>query len=158
MILIKIIRGFIRAWPELCRENTKAFAAIETLLKGMEIPLPSGVSFADKDGHVRHNTRTHWWLSGSDMTYRDVAMVPSSILEELPLDIVPEGLQPGYDNHKPLFIGHYWMHGIPYLLSEHIACVDWSIAAENLPKAKLCAYQWQGESKLTVENMIWVQR
>lgn len=146
------------AWPELCRENTKAFAAIETLLKGMEIPLPSGVSFADKDGHVRHNTRTHWWLSGSDMTYRDVAMVPSSILEELPLDIVPEGLQPGYDNHKPLFIGHYWMHGIPYLLSEHIACVDWSIAAENLPKAKLCAYQWQGESKLTVENMIWVQR
>ena len=146
------------AWPELCRENTEAFAAIETLLKGMEIPLPKGVSFADKDGHVRHRTRTHWWLSGSSITYRDVAMVPSPMLEQLPPDIVPDGLQPGYDNQKPLFIGHYWMHGTPYLLSEHIACVDWSIAAETLPQAKLCAYQWQGESVLTAENMVWVDR
>lgn len=31
----------------------------------------------------------------------------------LPMDEVPGNAMPGYDNQKPLFIGHYWMKGRP---------------------------------------------
>ena len=67
-------------------------------------------------------------------------------------------LQTGYDGLKPLFIGHYWMSGKPQPINETIACVDWSIAASDNPKAKLCAYQWDGEHELSADNMVWVER
>lgn len=146
------------SWPELCRDGTDAFAAAEIILKGMEIPLPTGVVFTDKDGHTRKRTRTHWWLTDDALTYRDLAMVPSDIIEQIPHDPVPAHLQPGYDGEKPLFIGHYWMSGRPDLINQHIACVDWSIAASDNPKAKLCAYQWDGETQLSAKNMVWVDR
>ncbi len=146
------------SWSTLCRDGTDAFEAVETILKGMEIPLPLGVQFTDKDGHVRKRTRTHWWLSDHGMTYRDLAMVPADVIAQIPHEPAPPHLQPGYDGLKPLFIGHYWMSGEPHLLSKHIACVDWSIAASNNPNAKLCAYRWSGESELTADNMIWVER
>lgn len=146
------------AWPALCREGSAAFEAVETLLKGMEIQLPKGVEFTDKDGHIRKRTRTHWWLSEHGITYRDLAIVPADVIEQIPHEPAPMHLQPGYDGLKPLFIGHYWMSGKPKLLSKHIACLDWSIAADSNPNAKLCAYQWSGESELTVDHMVWVER
>lgn len=144
------------AWQTLCCDGTAAFAAAETILKGMEIPLPRGVQYADKDGHIRKRTRTHWWLADEDLTYRDLAMVPADIIEHIPHEPVPLHLQTGYDGLKPLFIGHYWMSGQPQPISQDIACVDWSIAASDSPKAKLCAYQWDGERALTAEKMVWV--
>ena len=146
------------SWAELCRDGSDAFAAAEIILKGMEIALPVGLEFTDKDGHIRKRTRTHWWLTDDDLTYRDLAMVPTHIIEQIPHDPVPAHLQPGYDGSKPLFIGHYWMSGRPDLISQHIACVDWSIAASDNPKAKLCAYRWDGETELSAEKMVWVDR
>jgi hypothetical protein len=35
--------------------------AIEVILKGVEVRLPHGSSFKDKEGHVRHEIRTRWW-------------------------------------------------------------------------------------------------
>lgn len=144
------------SWQALCSDGSPAFDAVETILKGMEIPLPAGVQFTDKDGHTRKRTRTHWWLSDTDLTYRDLAMVPASIIAQIPHEPVPPHLQPGYDGLKPLFIGHYWMSGKPRLISKHIACVDWSVAASDNPKAKLCAYRWDGEEELSADNMVWV--
>lgn len=146
------------AWQALCSSGNDAFDAVEVILKGMEIALPSGVQFTDKDGHTRKRTRTHWWLAEQGMTFRDIAMVPTDIIEQIPHEPVPHDLHLGYDGYKPLFIGHYWMSGKPRLINKHIACVDWSIAASDNPKAKLCAYQWDGEEELTAKNMLWVDR
>ena len=66
--------------------------------------------------------------------------VPSS--SRLPTDPVPNGVMPGYDNQKPLFIGHYWMKGIPTLLTDTIACVDWSVAAGG----EMVGYRLNGNS------------
>lgn len=146
------------AWQVLCDKDHEAFDAVETLLKGMEIPLPLGVHFKDKDGHLRTSTRTRWWDQGEELTYRDLAIVPPSIIEQIPHEPVPAHLQPGYDGCKPLFIGHYWMSGTPTLMTDQIACLDYSIASDNLKKAKLCAYRWSGESVLSVSNLVWVGR
>ncbi len=150
--------AYPESWAQLCRDGTDAFAAAETILKGMEIPLPKGVEFTDKDGHIRKRTRTNWWLAQEGLTYRDLAMVPAEIIEHIPHEPVPMHLQTGYDGLKPLFIGHYWMSGKPQPINETIACVDWSIAASDNPKAKLCAYQWDAKHELSADNMVWVDR
>lgn len=144
------------AWPDLCKEGTPQFNAIETLLKGIEIPLPVGIKFKDKDGNIRQKTRVRWWLKGDELTYQDIALVPNSVIKQIPNDVVPQTLQQGYDQAKPLFIGHYWMQGRPTLISHKIACVDWSIAAQDAPSAKLSAYRWNGEIELSSNNFIWV--
>ncbi|MEA3250586.1 MAG: metallophosphoesterase [Pseudomonadota bacterium] len=46
------------AWPALCRKGTAPYDALETALKGLEVPLPEGAEFFDKDGNPRHHIRT----------------------------------------------------------------------------------------------------
>ncbi|MFV9473180.1 hypothetical protein ACM5Q9_01980 [Advenella sp. RU8] len=73
------------------------------------------------------------------------------------------GLDPGtggYNPDKLLFVGHYWRTDTPAPLSDHIACLDYSIAAKKLSgtqdKGQLCAYRWNGEKVLTQEGFVWV--
>lgn len=142
------------AWPQLTRYGTAPFDALETVLKGLEIPLPAGSEFVDGYGHIRRNIRAQWWdLDG--ITYRDLAMVPADAIPNIPHQPIPEDLLPGYAGDKPLFVGHYWMTGDPAPLNDHIACLDYSIAAKN-GNGKLCAYRWDGEQVLRRENFVWV--
>ena len=53
------------AWPDAARKGTDAYNATETLLKGLETPLPPSERFLDKDGHERQHIRTRWWSQGS---------------------------------------------------------------------------------------------
>ena len=131
------------------------FAAAETLTKGIEVDLPSGLSYRDKDGHERFNARIKWWLH--DTTFADGAFLPRGFLETLSPDVralmdqaLPSEATPGYDNEKPLFLGHYWRTGLPELLTPYIACVDYS-AGKGGP---LVAYQWRGEERLDAANFI----
>ena len=146
------------AWPALSREGHEAYDALETVLKGLELPLPQGCEYADKDGHIRKHVRTQWWSDG--LTYRDLAMASPEVIASIPHTPVPDDLLPGYDGHKPLFVGHYWLTGQPAPLSPHIACLDYSIAANHpvtgTGAGKLCAYRWQGERELSAEHFVWV--
>lgn len=71
---------------------------------------------------------------------------------------LPAHLLVGYDGSKPLFVGHYWKSGTPTLLTDKVACLDYSIAGDNPCHAKLCAYRWSGESILSERNLVWVGR
>ena len=145
------------AWPALTEKGTVPYEAAETVLKGLEISLPDGASFTDKDNNPRHNIRTRWWKRGKTLTYRDLAILDPSQIERIPHVPAPMHILPGYDDEKPLFVGHYWMNGTPAPLNPHIACLDYSIAADK-PGAdrKLCAYRWHGEKTIRQENLIWV--
>lgn len=154
-------RGRIQddAWPVLTHHATPAFNAVETVLKGLEIPLPGGHGFVDKDGNLRRNIRTRWW-ERSLFTYRDLAMAPPDVIAAIPHIPVPEDLMPGYSGDKPLFVGHYWLTGEPLPLSEHVACLDYSIAAQFDPlggNGKLCAYRWMGEERIRKDGFVWEQ-
>lgn len=142
------------AWPDLARPGTAGFDALETLLKGLEIPLPPGHEFFDKDRNPRRHIRTEWW-NREALTYRDLAMVPEDAIAHIPHTPVPADMLPGYDGHKPVFVGHYWLTGTPAPLNEHIACLDYSIAASV--GGKLCAYRWDGEQTLSGERFCWVE-
>jgi len=59
----------------------------------------------------------------------------------------------GHDGGKPVFVGHYWLTGTPELLSNKVACVDYSVAKGG----KLVAYRWDGEPTLDERKLHWVR-
>ncbi len=147
------------AWPALNRKDTEAYEAIETVLKGPEIRLPADTEFTDQEGNSRRNVRIQWW-DAEGITYRDLAMVPSEVIESIPHEPIPEDIRPDYVGDKPLFVGHYWMSGTPAPLTPHIACLDYSIAAtrgqSHHSRGLLCAYRWDGEPVLDPDHFVWV--
>ncbi len=86
--------------------GSPVFAAGETLLKGMEIALPEGMSFHDKDGHLRHHVRMRWWMR-TPATFADIALGTGERADPALEVPIPPGVLPGYDDAKPLFLGHY---------------------------------------------------
>ena len=131
--------------------SPSVFKAVEALTKGIEIPLPNGHSFRDKDGHERYRVRTRWWDSAAT-TFQKAAMLPDEVRSALPSDEIPSHGRPELNNDKPMFFGHYWLTGTPLLLSDSAACLDYSIANGG----RLVAYRWDGESQLQARKLHWV--
>jgi hypothetical protein len=133
--------------PESLAEKDNAmpsiFKAVEAMCKGIEIPLPHGRSFTDKDGIERRRVRVRWWDTSAS-TYRQAALLSEAERKTLPDLEIPEHARLKSPFIKPLFFGHYWMTGTPTVLSDKVACVDYS-AGKGDP---LIAYRWDGESTL----------
>lgn len=127
------------------------FKAVEALLKGVEIPLPAPHTFRDKDGHERSRVRVRWWDRAA-VTYSKAAMLPDAERARLPDEPIPEHVRLGHDGGKPVFVGHYWLTGTPRLLSDKVACLDYSIAKGG----KLVAYRWDGEPVLDPSKLHWI--
>lgn len=135
--------------------ETWQYHAIETILKGKEIPLPSGASFLDKDKNPRRHIRTRWWDTKAK-TYKKAFFGPDDALTHIPDDpIIGDHLIEYKKGDKPVFLGHYWMDGEVRLLAENIACIDYSVAKEN---GRLVSYRWDGERKLDVKKFVSVKR
>jgi hypothetical protein len=143
--------GFLQ---EACKKGGPLFAPVEVILKGKEGKLPAGASFQDKDGHVRTEIRTRWYLEPNGHTYRTYALQSDEIACDLPLDdTVIEAAAPYPATSKPVFVGHYWLSAQrPELLADNVACLDFSVAKGGF----LCAYRWNGEQTLSNENFVRV--
>jgi Calcineurin-like phosphoesterase len=131
------------------RRGSMEYRAVEAITKGVEIALPPGHEFHDKDGHRRDNVRIRWW-DATATTYRRAAILDVAAREALPDTAVPDSFPLGYNGEKPVFFGHYWMTGDPAPLSRHAACVDYS-AGRGGP---LVAYQWDGERELDARGFV----
>ena len=130
------------------RKGSDMYHAVETLLKGEEVALPDGVSFEDKDGHVRREIRTKWW-DASLTTYRDacIGLSPDEVPDN---NIIDRERIPEPD--RPTFVGHYWLSPKSPMAprSPRVACVDYS-AGRGGP---LAAYRFDGEPELTADKFI----
>ena len=125
------------------------YDALETLLKGLEVKLPEGVSFRDRYGAVRYAARVQWWLNGpADLG--DVALGPIEDRRQLQGTRLKEGDLPGYSNEHPVFFGHYWMTGTPARQTAKVACVDYSAANDG----PLVAYRFEGERELRASSFV----
>jgi hypothetical protein len=126
------------------------FKAVECLTKGIEVPLPAGHRFEDKDGQVRNRVRVRWWDQGAT-TFRTAAMLSREEREALPDSPLPAHARV-VSASKPVFFGHYWLTGTPSLQSKQAACVDYS-AGKGGP---LVAYRFDSEQELSSERFVWV--
>ena len=128
------------------------FKAVEKVLKGVEVPIQPSHVFRDKDGHARDRVRVRWWDNDAK-SYRRAAMLPADERAAFPEDTVPAHALVGHDGGKPVFVGHYWLTGTPALLSDKVACLDYSVAKGG----KLVAYRWDGEPTLDARKLHWVR-
>lgn len=129
------------------------YEALERVLKGVEIPLPNGVSFTDKDGAVRSRIRVKWWeeqLQGRRIV--DIARAPSWDLDQIPNDLIANNLNFQLKTNKPIFIGHYWLTGEPKPLSTQVVCTDYSAAGTGY----LTAYRYDSNNPypLSADNFV----
>lgn len=131
------------------RKETAEGNAIETVLKGIEIPLPPGAGFVDHTGKERMDFRVKWWEApAAGASCRDLVFPANA---EIPEVAVPESsaslFQAYPEEDPPVFFGHYFKPGDSALAPEraNVACLDFS-ASKNGP---LVCYRWQGESRLS---------
>lgn len=133
--------------------GSPAWAAIEHLLKGPEVPISP--PYLDKGGHRRERARFQWWLPNADRL--DVgALIPSGTTTmdgkpypPLPATPITPPVAP-YRDSVPVLYGHYWASGTPTLTSPVTACVDYSAGKGG----ELVAYRWSGELILDDSNFV----
>ena len=92
--------------------------AVEITLKGVEVPLPAGMTFFDRGGTERSDTRIMWWQP-EPRTFQNSALVDGDeVRSQLPNIALPHstGIEPDTDP-RPLVFGHYWATGTPRLQS-----------------------------------------
>ena len=137
------------------KEGNDLFRHVEVVLKGKEAMLPQGISYADKDGHLRSRIRTRWYLPPERHTYRTYAFQTEELACDAPLDpLVCQAAIPYPSSAKPVFLGHFGMREKrPQILAENVACLDYGIVKGGF----LCAYRWHGEQRLKDDNFVWVQ-
>jgi hypothetical protein len=130
------------------------FDAIEDVLKGKEIALPAGRSFADKDGNERSQMRIRWFESPGTRTYAQYSLSSESGFPEIPLPAdIEQYVRPYGACECPVFFGHYWLRAEqPSRLAPNVGCLDFSVAKGG----QLCAYRWDGEQELDDQKFVSV--
>ncbi len=131
-----------------CQRGSATYAAVEAILKGPEVRLPDGIQFLQGDS-MRSEARTRWWDAAA-VTFKESAIVDRKTRQHLPELPIPADVRFGYVDDRPVFIGHYWMQGVPDVLAPNVTCVDYS-AGRGDP---LVAYRWQGEHELVQQHFM----
>lgn len=139
-------------WQYLMTKGCTAYDAVETMLKGLEVPLPEGYTFRDPDGIVRRSTRVRWW-DGRARTYAQAAIVEEGLRDVFPDTQLPSSALVDLTSGPMTFFGHYWLTGEPRPVAERHVCVDFSIAKEGV----LAAYRFDGEAKANSSKFVWVR-
>jgi hypothetical protein len=155
---MEVIAGRTLQDPDFLAATAKAgtpeFQALETLLKGMVVPLPPGAIYHDKEGHPRRTIRARWWNENpTGQTYRGLIFPPADTPPDTPVPEEVAALMPGYPREAPpVFVGHYWLPATntPGPLLPNLACLDYS-AANGGP---MVAYRWDGEALLDPQKFL----
>jgi len=133
------------------------YTDMEILLKGLEVDLPTGESFKDKDGITRKKVRCKWW-DLSLRSFKDCAIAPKETLNNLPHTEISDEVLERYKGEKPVFFGHYWHKDVaPKPLSKKAICLDYSIGKDD-PIAKLACYRHDGENELCRSKTVWIDK
>lgn len=114
---------------EMVQEGTPIKRMKDTLLSGLELPLPKECAVADKAGVSRSHIRVRWWMPLANATYRE-AVFPSS--DGVPDIKIPDEFSAnvGYPSDAPpVFFGHYWLppESKREFLAPNVACLDYSV-------------------------------
>lgn len=131
------------------------YHAVESVLKGPEIPASDGNMFRDKEGCYRSCVRVRWWGSQEGQTIGDLAMPPGAFEDDCPVEIQELAHVPNYSaDAPPVFFGHYWLppEAPKVPLASNMACLDYGAGLDG----PLVAYRWDGEQELSPARFVAV--
>jgi hypothetical protein len=114
--------------------------AVETVLKGPELPLPGGRRLRDVDGQDRSEERVRWWAHPAPRNWREARSGewPDWAGEEpFPAAQMPGGFYS--PTEKPVFFGHYALRGVPGWLAPNAGCLDYGVARGGALVGYRCA-------------------
>ena len=141
---------------ESVQTDSFLYQFLDRTLRGTSLKLPGGRSMTAKDGMVRQFFRTKFW-QGEPERYNDVVFQPDPLPEDLQHALLSpdekEQLLFYGPDEKPLFIGHYWMQGLPEPIVPNIACLDYSAVKYG----RLAAYRMDTETRLQQGKFTWVR-
>jgi hypothetical protein len=133
--------------------NSEMFRCLDALLKGIEIELPEGLNYLDREGQERSSIRIKWWITpGPGFTYRNYVFPQSDVAPNIPIS--PKMMHSPYPSSAPpVIFGHYWLPSasLHSPLADNVACVDFSAGAEG----PLAAYRWDGERQLDSAKLVF---
>ena len=130
-------------------KDSSLYNLLDETLKGKEMLLPDSLSFKDKDGNIRHEIRIKWWLNPAETSFKSYSILSIDGLSDENINQESDFYS---ENEKPVFFGHYWLQGIPFLIRENICCLDFSVAKGG----SLAAYRFDGEKKLDGSKIVYV--
>ena len=141
---------------ESVQADTFLYQCLDRILRGTSLKLPNERTMTAKDGMIRRFFRTKYWAA-SPQHYSDVVFQP----DPLPTDLAHRALSPEEkqqllyysENERPLFFGHYWMAGVPKVIRNNIACLDYSAVKYG----RLAAYRMDDEHHLNNRKFTWVR-
>lgn len=148
-------RAFVQASAE---PGSFAHQVFNRLLRGINLPLPDGLSVTGQDGLLRSTFRARFWEEEqAPQTYAELAFQPDPIPADAAGKRLPRGFYNQLVQHEAsdplLFVGHYWREGEPALIRPNLACLDYSAVNGG----RLVAYRLGDEQRLLPENFVWVE-
>lgn len=161
----KLIRQFEQQHPSRCIDEDFLHASMapgsfagrvmDRLLRGTAMKLPDGMTMTGRDGFQRQFFRTRFW--GADArTYGDIVFQPDPLPESIanrPLSAAERDQLITYGpEQRPVFVGHYWLEGVPEPIAPNVACLDYSAVKYG----KLVAYRMDEETRLDPQKFVWV--
>jgi Calcineurin-like phosphoesterase len=133
--------------------SSEEFGCLDGLLKGIEIELPEGVTYSDREGQKRSSIQIKWWVTPAPgLTYRSYVFPTNDVSPDIP--IAAEMIHNPYPKQGPPVIsGHYWLpFGAPHSpLAANVAWADFSAGAEG----PLAPYRWDGESQVDSAKFVF---
>lgn len=140
---------------ETAEPGSFGWQVLDRLTRGTDITLPRGLTITSRDGFIRDAFRTKFWAN-NPKTYRDVVFQPDPLPEEIADRRLTEAELDqllSYDAQQvPVFVGHYWLQGVPRPLRHNVACLDYSAVKFG----RLVAYRFDGEATLNADKFAWV--
>lgn len=94
------------------------------------------------------SVRIKWYENGAGRTFAEHHL-DSDLVPDIAIDASDvAAVEPYPSDAPPVFVGHYWLTGMPAPLAKNVACTNYNVAKGG----KLVAYRWDGESVLSTEK------
>lgn len=144
-------RGFL---IESARRGSRAWEAIERVLKGPELLMPDGLRVVYSGGKSREKMRARWWGDLRGLSWREISFPR---IDELPEgEAVLAGLDELLDygpGEPPVFFGHYKLTHLPVQpQADNVASLDYGLGHGGAATA----YRWSGEKVIAREHFVQV--
>ncbi len=133
-------------------KGTPEGQAVQTVLKGINVPIPDDQVYLDRFGIPRSRGRIRWWLDPRGLSYADLLFpaYAGASADSGPSSADLSDAEPYPSDEPAVFIGHYCLPVSEPKVHGNVACVDGCVTCDGV----LWAYRYNGERTLDPVHLV----